>query len=506
MSCTQDILNKIRQSGNLGMAIALDKTDLDHLIAVLKSAEEKDAVLNSIVESSDDAIISKDLNGTITSWNSSAQRMFGYLADEMIGQSVLKLIPLERHDEESKILSQLRQGIRVDHFETQRRKKDGSLIDVSLTISPIFSPAGDIIGVSKIVRDMTLYRKAEVDGRRLMAIIESSDDAIISKDLNSIITSWNASATRIFGYSADEMIGQSILKIIPPERHGEEPKILAQLSQGIRVDHFETQRLRKDGTLIDVSLTISPIKNWAGEVVGLSKIARDITDKKLVEQKKHEFVGLVSHELKTPLTSLKSYLQIAKKKVADTDFIQRALEAATQQTKKMETMIGSFLHLSRIEGGHIHLEKSPFNLSKLIEETVTDARIASPGHQVSHLSQGEINTLADREKISMVLTNLISNAQKYSPDGGEITISCIRKDNSVLISVSDQGMGISASDQKRLFQKFARVESEQTRAISGFGIGLYLVSTILSHHGSDITLESVPGKGSTFSFALELAE
>lgn len=505
MNGTQDILDKIKASEERESELRLDNTELRRLIAALRLAEEKSAVLNSIVESSDDAIISKDLNGIITSWNSSAQRMFGYLAEEMIGQPVLKLIPKERHDEEPKILSQLRQGIRVGHFETQRMRKDGTLIDVSLTISPIFGPEGHIIGVSKIARDMTLYRKAEVDGRRLMAIVESSDDAIISKDLNSIITSWNASAQRIFGFSAEEMIGQSILKIIPPDRHGEEPRILAQLRQGIRVDHFETQRLRKDGTLIEVSLTISPIKNWAGEVVGLSKIARDITDKKMMDQKKDEFVGFVSHELKTPLTSLKSYLQIARKKVTDSDFLERALERAAFQTKKMETMIGSFLHHSRVEGGHIRIDKSAFSLSELIREAVTDARISSPLHQIDSLACANINVLADREKISMVLTNLISNAQKYSPKGGQITVGCSQTDRSVQISVSDQGMGISSSDQKRLFQKFARVENEQTRSISGFGIGLYLVATILKQHGSMIAVESTPGKGSTFSFALELA-
>ncbi|RBQ11297.1 PAS domain S-box protein [Pedobacter miscanthi] len=502
MNGTQDILEKIKAFEQRETELRLDNAELRKLIAALKLAEEKSAALNSIVECSDDAIISKDLNGVITSWNSSAQRMFGYVANEMIGESILKLIPADRIEEEPKILAQLRQGIRVDHFETQRRRKDGSILDVSLTISPIYNPEGEIIGLSKIARDLTLHRKAEVDGRRLMAIIESSDDAIISKDLNSIITSWNASAQRIFGYSAEEMIGQSILKIIPPDRHGEEPRILAQLSEGIRVDHFETRRLRKDGRLIDVSLTISPIKNWKGEVVGLSKIARDITDKKLVDQKKDEFVGFISHELKTPLTSLKSYLQIAEKKITDTNFLKLALERATLQAKKMENMIGSFLHLSRIEGGHIRIEKSSFNIAELIDETITDAQIASPVHQISHRSAGEINVLADREKISMVLTNLISNAQKYSPKGGQITISCTQTDKQVQISVSDEGMGISPSDQKRLFQKFARVESEQTKHISGFGIGLYLVSTILERHGSSISLESEEGKGSRFSFIL----
>lgn len=503
MNETQQVLDKFRAFQEREAELKLDNDELRKLISLLQIADEKSAALSSIVASSDDAIISKDLNGIITSWNNSAERIFGYSAAEMIGTPILRLIPASRLEEEPKILSQVKAGIRVDHFETQRLRKDGSLLDVSLTISPIYNSSGHIIGISKIARDMTLYRKAEVDGRRLMAIIESSDDAIISKDLNSIVTSWNASAERIFGYSATEMIGESILKIIPPERFEEEPKILSQLRKGIRVDHFETERMRKDGTLIHVSLTISPIKNWAGEVIGLSKIARDITDKKQAEKKKEEFVGFVSHELKTPLTSLKSYIQIAQLKTDSPDFLKKALDKAAQQSKKMENMISSFLHISRIEDGHIRIEKTAFDLPALIAEIIEDGVIADQKHHFFYHGEPFLNALADREKIAIALTNLVSNAQKYSPYGGDITISCHVNNEKVRISVKDQGMGISRADQKRMFQKFHRVESEQTRLIPGFGIGLYLVSTIIKLHGSSINLESELGNGSTFTFELE---
>jgi len=178
----------------------------------------------------------------------------------VIGHSILKLVPKHLHQEEIEIIAQLKKGIRVDHFETHRMHKDGRLIDVSLTISPVYDGNKNIIGISKIVRDITLHRKAEVDGKRLMAIIETSDDLIISRDLNSTVTSWNESAERIFGFTAEDMIGTSILKIIPKEPHTEEPQILAKLIKGDRVDHFETERLRKNGLLICVSLTISPSK------------------------------------------------------------------------------------------------------------------------------------------------------------------------------------------------------------------------------------------------------
>jgi two-component system sensor histidine kinase VicK len=342
----------------------------------------------------------------------------------------------------------------------------------------------------------------------LNSIIEGSDDAIVSKDLNSIVTSWNSAAERIFGYTASEMIGKSIMKIIPPDRADEEPHILGQLRQGIRVDHFETERLRKDGTLISVSLTISPIKDHTGNVVGLSKIARDITDKKNIEIKKNEFIGFVSHELKTPLTSLRSYIQVAlhKAKKDELEFICQALSRAEMQTKKMENMISDFLSISKFEDGQMKINPIRFDIAKMIKENLEDARIASAKHSIVYTGAETANVHGDQEKLSLVLTNLISNAQKYSPNGGTITLNCIQKDNHFLISVSDQGIGISITDQKLMFGKFFRVNSEQTKFISGFGIGLYLTSTIINLHGSSIAVESEPDKGSTFSFHIAAAQ
>ncbi len=347
-------------------------------------------------------------------------------------------------------------------------------------------------------------RIADEKSAVLKSIIENSDDAIVSKDLNSVVTSWNNAAERIFGYNAEDMIGQSIMKIIPLDRHDEEPHILSQLSQGIRVDHFETERLRKDGTLINVSLTISPIKDSSGNVIGLSKIARDIPDKKLIEVKKNELIGFVSHKLKTPLISLRSYIQVALHSAKKTgmDFISQALSRAELQTKKMENMISDFLSISKFEDGQMKIEHRPFDMVKTIQENLEDARIASAKHVLEYIGTDEALVNGDQEKLSLVLTNLISNAQKYSPNGGKITINCAPKDQHYQISVSDEGMGISMADQKLMFGKFFRVNSEQTKFISGFGIGLYLASTIISLHGSNITVKSELGKGATFSFQL----
>ncbi len=234
----------------------------------------------AIVASSDDAIIGKDLNGNITSWNKSAEKIFGYTREEVIGRSVKMLIPDELHGEEDEIQEKVRNGERIDHYETRRRRKDGRVIDISLTLSPIKNELGQVIGASKVARDISGDLRNSAIQSRLSAIVESSDDAIVSKDLNGIVTSWNKGAERIFGYSADEMIGQSILKLIPQEYHHEEQDILERLRSGQRIDHFETIRAHKNGRRINVSITVSPIRDQRNRIVGASKVARDVTEQR----------------------------------------------------------------------------------------------------------------------------------------------------------------------------------------------------------------------------------
>jgi len=248
-----------------------------------KRLEQGAAHLAAIIDSSEDAIISKDLDGTIRSWNRAAERLLGYQAAEMIGTSIRRIIPADRLSEEDDVLAGVRQGRVVDHFETIRLRKDGSLVPISLTVSPIRSATGDVIGASKIMRDQTRMHRAQRDAFHLSAIVDSSDDAIVSKDLNGIVLSWNTAAERMFGFTADEMIGRSIRLIIPPDRQAEEDDVLAHIRRGERVEHYETVRQRKDGTTLSVSLTVSPIRNETGRVVGASKIARDVTERVRME-------------------------------------------------------------------------------------------------------------------------------------------------------------------------------------------------------------------------------
>lgn len=235
--------------------------------------------LAKIVDSSDDAIVSKDLNGIIRSWNAAAERMFGYTAAEAVGKSIRMIIPSDLQDEEDFVLGRVRSGQAVRHFETIRQRKDGRLIPISLTVSPIHDELGNVVGASKIARDISAKQAADLALRRLAAIVEWSDDAIVTKNLDSTITSWNRGAERIFGYTAEEAVGRSIRMLIPAELQNEEDTVLARIRAGDVVDHYETRRCRKDGSEIMVSLTVSPIVDGRGRIIGASKIARDITER-----------------------------------------------------------------------------------------------------------------------------------------------------------------------------------------------------------------------------------
>lgn len=246
------------------------------------------SLLAAIVESSNDAIIGKNLQGTILSWNRAAERLFGYSRVEAIGKPISLIIPDDRLDEMVSILDAVGRGEIIEHFRTQRRHRDGTIIDVSLTVSPIVDEQGTIVGASKIARDLTTANLARSQiaalNGHLAAIVESSDDIIVSKDLTGTIVSWNRAAERIFGYTAEEAIGQSISLIIPPERHGDMVKVLSAISRGERIEHFETQRITKDGRIIDVANTVSPILDDQGKVIGASKIGRDITEAKRAQR------------------------------------------------------------------------------------------------------------------------------------------------------------------------------------------------------------------------------
>lgn len=365
---------------------------------------------------------------------------------------------------------------------------------------------------------------------RLAAIVESSDDAIISKDLNGIVTSWNRAAERIFGYTSAEMVGQSILKIIPGDRRSEEEGILAALRRGERVDHFDTIRIARDGHEIPVSLTISPIRDLDGRVVGASKIARDISDRRRAEaereelmeseraartaaeranRSKDEFLATLSHELRTPLNAMLGWSQLMRTTPMDGSEITRALSAIERNVRLQSQLVDDLLDMSRIASGKMRIEIQRVNLTSVIESAIETARPAAAAKNI-HL-QPSLDTTAgivsgDPVRLEQIVWNLLSNAVKFTPKGGRVQVVLERVNSHVEIRVTDTGLGIAADFLPHVFDRFRQAESSATRPFGGLGIGLALVKHIAELHGGIATVNSPGlGQGSTFTVSLPIA-
>jgi PAS domain S-box-containing protein len=266
------------------LAARMDAFNKSHVTVIARGADEAHEQLLAIGDSSDDAIISETLDGVITSWNRGAEQIFGYTAAEVVGQHISLITPEDRRAEDDDVRARLRRNERIGRFESVRRTRDGRLVPVSLTVSAVRDVRGAIIGAWNVARDLTERQSTEELRAWLAAVVDSSDDAIVSKTLDGVITSWNRGAERIFGYSAAEAVGRHISLIIPEDRRAEEDDVLARLRRGDRVDHFETVRRTRDGRFVPISLTVSPVRDAHGAMMGASKVARDITERRLAEE------------------------------------------------------------------------------------------------------------------------------------------------------------------------------------------------------------------------------
>jgi PAS domain S-box-containing protein len=484
------------------------------------------ARLAAIIDSSDDGIVSKDLNGVVQSWNAAAARIFGYAPDEIVGRSITAIIPPDRHHEEAEILARVRRGERVDHFRTVRRRKDGSLIPVSVTISPIHDADGRVVAASKIVRDLSAA--SELEGY-FQAIVESSDDAIVSKDLNGIVRSWNPGAERIFGYAAAEMVGRPIETIFPPDRKDEEPRILERLRRGERVDHFETVRVRKDGAQIDVSVTISPVRSPTGEIMGASKVARDVTAyKRLLRQReelleaeraarteaervsrvKDEFLATLSHELRTPLNAILGWTQILRSREHADAEVAEGLEVVERNTRVQAQLIDDLLDMSRITAGKLRLDVQQVDLGDVVKAAVASVRHAADAKGVR--LQAVLDPLAgpvrgDPGRLQQCVWNLLTNAVKFTPKGGKVQVGLERVNSHLEVCVADDGEGVDPALLPHLFERFRQADASTTRRHGGLGLGLSIVKHLVELHGGRVRAKSAgPGRGSTFCIELPL--
>jgi PAS domain S-box-containing protein len=490
-----------------GRVIGASKIARD--VSLRREAEGAKAVLSAVVESADDAIISKDLDGTVTSWNPAAERMYGFTAAEMVGSSVTRIIPPELHGEEASILASVREGRRIDHYETVRLRRDGRRFHVSITVSPVRDGSGRVVGASKVARDIGFQREAERTQGILAAIVRSSDDAIISKNLDGVVTSWNPAAERLYGFSSAEMVGQPITRLIPPELRQEEDYILGEIGEGRRLTHFETQRLRKDGTRIHVSLTVSPVRSAAGAVIGASKIARDITAQKEAQKRKDEFLAVLAHELRNPLAPIRTTLALVRDGALVGPQRERALEIADRQMSHLTRLLEDLLDVSRLATGRVELKKERLDLAKVAAQSAEAARpyLLARHHTFRvEISDTPLWIEADTVRIHQVINNLLTNAAKYTDPGGEVVMTVGRKDGVAFVRVSDTGIGFTPEMKRRLFMLFAQEKAAAGRTSGGLGIGLALVREFVERHGGAVEASSPGlGQGSEFAVTLPLA-
>jgi PAS domain S-box-containing protein len=362
----------------------------------------------------------------------------------------------------------------------------------------------------------------------LASIVESSDDAIISKDLSGTITSWNRGAERLFGYSAAEAVGQSVTMLIPPERRDEEPGILARVKRGERIDHYETVRRRKDRTLVDVSLVVSPILDATGNVIGVSKIARDITERRRAEEMreeilqvansarsaaetasraKDEFLAMLGHELRNPLSAVRNAITAATLDPGNRD---RALMIACRQTEQLRRIVDDLLDVSRISQGNVRLRKEPVLLAELLQRTIDGAQatMEEKGHILTlSVSAEPMYVDGDASRLEQAVGNLLANAAKYTDPGGSIALAAERDGRQVVIRVRDNGIGIAPEILPRVFDLFAQAERSLDRSAGGLGIGLTLARRIVELHGGTVNATSSGlGRGAEFIVRLPALE
>jgi len=346
------------------------------------------------------------------------------------------------------------------------------------------------------------------------SIVEASQDAIISKDLNGMITSWNQSAERILGYPESEVIGKHISLIIPKSHSNAEDAIISWVLKGEKNSHFNTILKTKCGKEIDVSLTTSPIYNDKKEIIGTSEILQDISDQAAMERKileanralhrsniyKDELIGILAHELRTPVTSLKISLELALSDPLSKDAL---LIKAKFHSDRLAQMLEELLDVSQIQAGKLEIHPIRINVYEFVINAIETAQRAHPSHKIIFAVSSPIWVEADALRMEQVMINLLTNAIKYSPDQHEVIVEVCVAGKSVEIRVTDFGLGIPDADQKKIWTRFYRVAKHKLR-IKGLGIGLHICRQLILAHKGSIWVESQEGRGSSFYIRLPM--
>lgn len=490
-----------------------------------KQADEARLQLAAIVETSDDAIIGKTVEGIITSWNEAAERMYGYTASEAVGQPITLLFPPSRQDEFAAIMEQMTRGERVNNYETKRLKKDGSIITVSITVSPIKDSKGNIIGASAIARDITQQKRLEAEVRQskqqLEVILSHIADGITVQDRSGTLVYVNDAGAKLSGFtSAQEMLTidletlrAHILERLEmkdefgqPVSFGDLPatKALQGQSYAEALVHY---RDRQTGSSLWSVVKASPIIDETGQVQYAVNIFSDITARMKLEQRKDEFIGMASHELKTPITSLKGYTQLLKRQLEKQGVTEQVamLDRMETQLTRLTHLISDLLEVSKIQAGQLDYAKEPIDIDALVHAIADMMQQISTTHSITIHGASHTQIVGDSDRLEQVFTNLINNAVKYSPQAKHVDISITASQNTVTVSIRDYGIGIPQEHQQKIFDRFYRVSDVHNKTFPGLGMGLYISSEIVKRHGGRLWVESAEGKGTTFFISLPVA-
>jgi two-component system, OmpR family, sensor histidine kinase VicK len=484
---------------------------------VLDAVIDETALLAAIVRGSDDAIFAKDTTGRILSWNRGAEELYGYTAAEAIGQPVGMLVPASLRGEDQRILERMAAGERIDHFESVRVRKDGTEVHVSLTISPLRDKgSGAVVGASVVARSIEDRLAADAALGRLAGIVNGSDDAIYSKDRHAVLDSWNPAATRLYGYTAEEAIGQPVSMLVPGYRRGEEIEILGRILEGASVDHYETQRVRKDGSLVDVSLTVSPVHARDGSILGASVIGRNITERRRLEAmaRTHEtqaaietlrerFLATVSHELRTPLTSILGFTMTMRERWAELPDSTRLefVAIVEEQGERLRDLVEELLMASSIARSSMVPEPQVF-------DAATVCRRAAHGLQmeVDTSAEGRTLALADPDMFRQAFENVLVNAHKHGAAPFVVTVQEAPASGAVEIRVRDHGGGVSSEFAPHLFKAFSQSAPGADQRANGVGLGLSIVERLLAAQGGAAWFEQPLGRGACFAMSLPAAD
>src|SRR5437868_2236706 len=506
--------------------------DVSEVLAAREALIREKELLATTLASIGDGVIVTDAQSRVTFLNAEAERLTGWTNANASGRplSVVFRIVNEqtRRVAENPVDKALRLGTVVGLANhTMLLREDGEEFLIDDSAAPIRNEDGSVFGVVLVFRDVTAQRRAQEAREQLAAIVEYSGEAIATKNLDGIIQTWNASAEKLFGYKAEEIIGKPVTILIPPERLLEEEEILSRLRRGVPAEHLENIRLNKDGRRIPVLLTVSPLKDNEGYVIGASKLIHDMTDRKRIEDErqkllareqslrtqaeaagrmKDEFLATVSHELRTPLNAILGWATILNRTKLDDLTERRGMKSIERNARAQAQLIEDLLDVSRIISGKMRLDVKPVVLTPIVEVAIDAVRPAADAKSIrlEMVINPDANHLrADEARLQQIIWNLLSNSIKFTPAGGFVQVKMKRTSSMAEISVSDTGEGIKSEFLPFIFDRFQQADSSVTRKHGGLGLGLAITRHLVEMHGGTIEAESEgEARGAKFTVRL----